>query len=328
MQPLSISTNLSSNLGKQLINPYESHLVRSWSVYQMVVDKGTNSNAVLSSKAFTSDVISHFRTTGCKQSLGVDDCNATLHCYPDIVCIPDHMDGLTAAHLFDKLLTRLGMETWASKLRSFFGKPAETARAASVPPLDETDGPTPSELRQQGLNNLLEHQGGRMVHLSTYIFGTDKGPDMQGAITRLFANTACHPCVLMFWTWCVMHQLHLIVKRQLGRFPNYWSSVAKSSNTWRASGHAKRLHRTWKKEYPLDADRVASTILPQPVQGRWGVVTLVENFFLRCGFFQTAAVFRLALGKLGESLRSTSTSGSDMTDDPNGESYPAGFAKP
>ena len=71
------------------------------------------------------------------------------------------------------------------------------------------------------------------MHLFVYLHNTDAGPDMAGGRTICFNRTSSNAFILMIWQYCLSHQCHLIIKRQLERCCIY-SALAKRTNVWRS----------------------------------------------------------------------------------------------
>eukprot|EP00959_Pyramimonas_sp_CCMP1952_P183597 3838896-Pyramimonas_sp.AAC.1 len=73
-------------------------------------------------------------------------------------------------------------------------------------------------------------------------------------------------------SWCLRHQLHLIVQKQVGRrgrSDKYFSYLAMFVNTWRACGHAKLIRAAWEEVNPDRAGEVCRRLPPRPLKGRW-----------------------------------------------------------
>ena len=67
------------------------------------------------------------------------------------------------------------------------------------------------------------------VHLSTFVFGTDQGPDQVYCDKLIRAEITHKPLTLCFRKWCNEHAAHLMVKRQLSRLgTSHWGDMAKA----------------------------------------------------------------------------------------------------
>lgn len=122
--------------------------------------------------------------------------------------------------------------------------------------------------------------------------------------------------MLMFRQWCILHQLQLTVKRQLSRKTEYWSILAKVVNSWRAPGAALKLFRAWTDLYDHErAQKVAQTLPPRPLRGRWGSAAATEEFLIRDGHEELPTVFRTLLRGMGKRKRKGAVELGEMDDD-------------
>ena len=89
-----------------------------------------------------------------------------------------------------------------------------------------------SSLWQQ--SNLFVHAHANILrHIRMYKFHTDSGPD-QFACDALLAESLEYDCTAgPVWTFCLPHQIHLMVCRQLKRMGPYYSQLAQTTHLWR-----------------------------------------------------------------------------------------------
>eukprot|EP00969_Alexandrium_andersonii_P090130 3980243-Alexandrium_andersonii.AAC.1 len=133
-------------------------------------------------------------------------------------------------------------------------------------------------------------------HVQIMAFGTDHGPDQQGADTLM--RQSISPDDLFTWRvrqWCMQHQIHLAVKRQLcmcdSMFPaGYFSRLATTVNVWRSGSNPIKLREAWKTCCgPACAEAAAKRLPPRPLRSRWGSVTQTETNLLKAEAVTTAA---------------------------------------
>ena len=108
------------------------------------------------------------------------------------------------------------------------------------------------------------------------------------------------PLILLFRTWCMRHQAHLMSKKTLANLShgNYWNSLAKVINTWRGSGNSLKLFKAYAARFGLErAEQVAKTPPPRPLAGRWGAADKSEERLLLCGRAEFPLVFDDAFPK-------------------------------
>ena len=128
------------------------------------------------------------------------------------------------------------------------------------------------------------------------VFSTDQGVDQKLAALLMAADVEDKPNVWMLRQWCILHQLQLSAKRQLSRKTFYWSTLAKVVNTWRAPGSALKIFRQWASSYGHErVVKVARTIPPRPLRGRWGSAVAVGEYIIRCGHEELPTVFSTLL---------------------------------
>ena len=133
--------------------------------------------------------------------------------------------------------------------------------------------------------------------LRAYVFVTDDGPDQRGAQKLISAALKDFPSVLYVRFKCLLHQLHLIVGKQLKRLDGLYSQIAKVVNVWRATGNAWKIYNTYCDMFgEKRARQVAKRLPPRALKGRWGSISSVESFLLNCGATELPAVFKAAVG--------------------------------
>ena len=150
---------------------------------------------------------------------------------------------------------------------------------------NETVGPSIHSLHISIMSKVLDcHALDILVHLSWFLFGTDAGGDMQGSKTVYFFETADDLFTLCVWPFCLCHQAHLMVERQLKRCGQF-SVLAKRTNVWRAHGTPPKLFNNITTLYDAKtAKKVAGNLPPRPLKGRWGSVWSNELFWKRMGY--------------------------------------------
>ena len=173
----------------------------------------------------------------------------THRIFADIAKVPESCGGIEQRAMFSKQCSSVGVRPW----------------------YDDDDG-------YDAYNGLegCQHGGAavsgcqRHTHLRIWFFSTDQGADQKLAALLMAADVNDKPNVWMLRQWCILHQLQLSAKRQLSRKTFYWSTLAKVVNTWRAPGSALKIFRQWASSYGHErAVKVARTIPPRPLRGRW-----------------------------------------------------------
>ena len=81
----------------------------------------------------------------------------------------------------------------------------------------------------------------KAVHIQVVAVTTDAGPDQVAARNLVQAELAEDIYSWVFGGCCFLHQVHLMVKRQLTRCPSFFSDMAKMSNVWRSAGIAVQI---------------------------------------------------------------------------------------
>ena len=133
--------------------------------------------------------------------------------------------------------------------------------------------------------------------LRAYVFVTDEGPDQRGAQKLISAALKDFPSVLYVRFRCILHQLHLVVGKQLKRLDGLYSQIAKVVNVWRATGNACKIYNTYCDMFGQKrARQVAKRLPPRALKGRWGSISSVESFLLACGPAESPVVFKAAVG--------------------------------
>ena len=129
-------------------------------------------------------------------------------------------------------------------------------------------------------------------------------------------------CVLVIWTWCLAHQAHLMISRQLNRLEGHFASLARKTNACRI-GNAAKFFAAWKRLFGLDrAKEVASRLPPRPLKGRWGSVHANASHWLKCGKEQLCMVWEEVFPpKPVASKRRKKDGNDDDTDDDGPEAF-------
>ena len=121
----------------------------------------------------------------------------------------------------------------------------------------------------------------------TWIFmlTSDQGPDEIKAKKIILAEICDVDEVQVWLINCLIHNPHLIVKSGLAICDDiltsttlrckYFGSLAKIVNVWRDAG--RDVSETWAREFgPVVAKKVAGTLPPRCLSGRWGSVFATE----------------------------------------------------
>lgn len=136
-------------------------------------------------------------------------------------------------------------------------------------------------------------------HTRIYTMVTADGPDQKGCEKLVARSMKNNPASLFCRFKCLLHQLHLIVGKQLKRLSplGYYSKVAKIINVWRSCGTPHKIFRAYKAMHgEKRAKEVANRLPPRALRGRWGSITAAEEFLLKCGHAELPAVFCNAVG--------------------------------
>lgn len=244
-------------------------------------------------------------------------------CFPDLAFVPDHFTASSAKRLWERQLGAIGLQTCAEvvRLRSagvdaiLHGEqtPLQLAEAAS----EVGNHSYARWLRLHTLQAL-----GSLLHIRVFVVTTDAGTDQVGCHKLMVSEAAADPHTWIVWNFCFQHQLHLIVKSQLAGMGSYFSTIAKMTNTWRASMNAQRIFRVWKRLYgEARAKKVAGRLPPRALRGRWGSIDDVETFFLHATKPECERVFKEALGPTLDKKRGSSAAGTLALADEDEEAY-------
>lgn len=154
-----------------------------------------------------------------------------------------------------------------------------------------------------GADEINYNLGGMaVVHLNVYLVCTDAGADEAGTKTIVLNGTAGLLTTWVLWIFCFMHQVHLMIKRQLQRADavRLFSNIAMMSNVWRSPTQSKRFFQGWANLFGIQrAKAVANRVPTRCLRGRWSSVHKVVAFFLKCTMTETAAVFKYLYGDQG-----------------------------
>ena len=132
-------------------------------------------------------------------------------------------------------------------------------------------------------------------HITVLALTTDAAGDQAAAIRYMAAMTAGDEQTCVLGVFCAMHQVHLVVGRQLKRAGGgrYVNQLAVLVNLWRSPPNPPRVRQDFQDLYSEDMARhVASTPPPAPIRGRWGAVDDCEQHLLRTTQEQLLAVSR------------------------------------
>lgn len=116
---------------------------------------------------------------------------------------------------------------------------------------------------------------GQDVHLRVWLLCTDMGPDQVGASKLFAASLKGYATSWLLHSKCLLHQVHLVCKKQLELLESFYASIAKVVNVWRSHGNHKKLKES------LGEAKLG--VPPRPLKGRWGSVSNAEAFLLKCG---------------------------------------------
>lgn len=104
--------------------------------------------------------------------------------------------------------------------------------------------------------------------------------------------------ILYFRYKCMLHQLHLVVSKQLQRLNGHYTSVAKIVNVWRSVGIPFKIHQLYQQKFGQDAAKVVRRLPPRPLKGRWGSIASAEGYLLSARPLDLRAIFKVALGAI------------------------------
>ena len=138
---------------------------------------------------------------------------------------------------------------------------------------------------------------------AVYVMSSDSGPDQAKCAKMISAELEPVPRAIFFHMPCLLHQIHLIVRTSLAKFPSYFASCAKVVNTWRSWGNTKKIRAAWREHFGDERAKVATSSLPpRPLRGRWGSIESIEQFLLKCGRHELITVYEEALLKKAKSV--------------------------
>ena len=99
-----------------------------------------------------------------------------------------------------------------------------------------------------------------------------------------------HPRQLVFTTWCICHQYHLIVKNMLQVLDDhvtwsgewggtkYFSGLATWANVWRGVGTIKKVRDTCAKLFgETTSQNICGRMPGRVLRGRWGSIDEFER---------------------------------------------------
>ena len=136
---------------------------------------------------------------------------------------------------------------------------------------------------------------GRIIHVSWYLFASDAGPDQFACDGLVDADLMHDHYKLKVRTFCIQHQIHLIVKRGILKLgATYWSTLAKCVNcirTW-----LQPMLDTWMNMFGASsAKTILGKLPPWPVKGRWGSLSNCERWMLSAGRERLVSVYDHAI---------------------------------
>ena len=94
----------------------------------------------------------------------------------------------------------------------------------------------------------------------------------------------------------MLHQLHLVVSKQLGRLSGHYASIAKVVNVWRSVGVPWKIFELYTAKFGSDQAKVVRRLPPRPLKGRWGSISSAEEYLLQARPTDLPAIFKCALG--------------------------------
>lgn len=151
------------------------------------------------------------------------------------------------------------------------------------------------QMRSMGLPAFEEPVPAKTVRV--IVFVTDNGPDQKGAQKLIAAALRDSKATFFYRFKCLLHQLHLIVGKQLKRLDGHYSQIAKVVNVWRSTGVASKIRSKYAAMFGETRSlQVAKRLPPRPLKGRWGSISAVEQYLLACGPDELPSVYKAAVG--------------------------------
>lgn len=145
------------------------------------------------------------------------------------------------------------------------------------------------------------------THLEILGSCTDAGPDQLLARKTIGAYVESCMNILWFDSNCLIHQYHLIVRQGLAivdealvtihqenptTIKGYFSSLAKTTNTWRANALA--ISSEWSNQHP-ELSAKGRKMPPQCIAGRFGSIDNTEAHFIDLGQQRTTKCLETTL---------------------------------
>ena len=150
-----------------------------------------------------------------------------------------------------------------------FASPCLHARLSSLERQELTSGP--GSVRKLRLTMLASL--GILFHICMFLGGADSAGDQVATAELVAEQLAEDPYAWSVWSFCLLHQTHLVVKRQLTRAVGLFSHCAKMANTWRAPNTAARFFNAWKLLFgDARAKKAAGRLPPNPLSGHSGQI--------------------------------------------------------
>ena len=129
-------------------------------------------------------------------------------------------------------------------------------------------------------------------HITVLAITSDAAGDQAAALRRLAEMARDDEFTFIITHFCSMHQLHLVVQRQLKRAMGgkYISHLATLVNLWRSPPNPPRVRQALEVLYSAEvAERIAANPPPAAIRGRWGAVHDSERHLLRASRSQLEA---------------------------------------
>ncbi len=242
----------------------------TWEIHATKSDS-TNTNATSSHKAYCAEVVSIFYQDA---ELPPVEGARELRSYPDVLPVAKPCGAVGCRAMVIKQLQSIGVIPWHLDWRDVDGH--------GIP------------------ENLLHRR-----HIRVFFFGSDAGGEESGNGQDLDREMADDPSTFNFRNYCYKHQAQLMVVRQLKHLGSYWSSLAKVANCLRSPNGSTDMYNTYARLVSQARADVCAISLPaRPLRGRWDAVTHSETKLLLCWRHELPQVFRSAMTRHCNRLKS------------------------
>ena len=134
--------------------------------------------------------------------------------------------------------------------------------------------------------------------LRLFLHVTDDGADQKGCEKLIKGNLKLDGKTLYHRFKCMLHQIHLVVSKQLKRLPGHYNDIAKVVHTWRATGCSFKIRKAYTKKFGAARAKVVRKLPPRPLKGRWGSISSVERYLLNAGMAELPVVFNDAIATM------------------------------